>query len=246
MRARRLLAISLAASLGGAAVLEAATPRKLLVVTVTKGYRHESIPTAEKVLGELATRSGAFTVDYARTDEELKAKAGQDGRAAYDGVVFANTSGELDLPDREQFLQWIEGGKAFVGFHACANTWQEWRPFVEMLGGEFDYHRDQAKVAALVDDPNHASTRAFPQPLEVFDEIYLFKSWRRDRVNMLLSMARHPNNGDPGYYPMAWTRSAGKGRVFYTAFGHRADVIESDWWKAHVLGGIRWALGLSE
>jgi hypothetical protein len=28
-------------------------PKKLLVVTVTKGFRHSSIPTAEKVLAEL-------------------------------------------------------------------------------------------------------------------------------------------------------------------------------------------------
>jgi uncharacterized protein len=239
----RLLAYSLIMAF--APGLEAATPKKLLVVTVTKGFRHESIPTAERVLGELATKSGAFTVDYARNDEELKAKAGKDGRAAYDGVIFANSTGELDL-DREQFLQWIESGKAFVGFHSCSNTWQAWRPFVEMLGGEFDYHREQAKVAPLVDDPNHASTRAFPQPIEVFDEIYLFKSWQRDRVNMLISLARHPNTGEVGYYPLAWTRSAGKGRVFYTAFGHRDEVIESEWWKAHMLGGIRWALGLPD
>ena len=47
-------------------------PKKLLVVTVTKGFRHSSIPTAEKVLGELAERSGTFTVDYVRTDDDMR------------------------------------------------------------------------------------------------------------------------------------------------------------------------------
>ena len=41
-----------------------AAPKKVLVVTVTKGFRHSSIPTAEKVLGELAQKSGKFEVDY--------------------------------------------------------------------------------------------------------------------------------------------------------------------------------------
>src|ERR1700739_1432713 len=41
-------------------------PKKLLVVTVTTGFRHGSIPTAEKVLGELAAKSGELTVDYVR------------------------------------------------------------------------------------------------------------------------------------------------------------------------------------
>src|ERR1051326_8979327 len=47
-------------------VAYAAQPKKVLVVTVTKGFRHSSIATAEKVLGELGTKTGIFTVDYAR------------------------------------------------------------------------------------------------------------------------------------------------------------------------------------
>src|SRR5439155_8512153 len=47
---------------------QAATPKKLLVVTVTKGFRHSSIPTAEKILADIAKTSGAFTVDFARVD----------------------------------------------------------------------------------------------------------------------------------------------------------------------------------
>ena len=60
--------------LGGS--IEAAS-KKLLVVTVTKGFRHSSIPTAESVLGALAAGSSHFEVDYARTDEEI-AEAGDD------------------------------------------------------------------------------------------------------------------------------------------------------------------------
>ena len=41
-----------------------AEPKKLLVVTVTTGFRHSSIETAEKVLAELGSKSGLFTVDY--------------------------------------------------------------------------------------------------------------------------------------------------------------------------------------
>jgi type 1 glutamine amidotransferase len=33
--------------------------------------------------------------------------------------------------------------------------------------------------------------------------------------------------------------------VFYTALGHREDIWSTDpLFKAHVVGGIRWALGL--
>lgn len=46
-----------------------AEPKKLLVVTVTTGFRHSSIETAEKVIAELGAKSGAFTVDYVHHPE---------------------------------------------------------------------------------------------------------------------------------------------------------------------------------
>jgi len=49
--------------------LAAAEPKKLLVVTVTTGFRHSSIETAEKVLKELGEKSGAWTVDYVHQPE---------------------------------------------------------------------------------------------------------------------------------------------------------------------------------
>ena len=117
------------------------------MVTVTKGFRHSSIPTAEKVLGELAQKTGLFTVEYARvepTDPQFK---GADGKpdtnkvdaaikavlaekmspAAlknYDGIIFANTTGDLPLPDKQAFFDWIKSGKAFIGMHSATDTFR--------------------------------------------------------------------------------------------------------------------------
>src|SRR5881409_1706977 len=99
-----------------------AAPKKLLVVTVTKGFRHSSIPTAEKVLGELAEKSGAFTVDYVRNDEDMAQKMTTAALKNYDGVIFANTTGELPLPDKDAFIEWIKSGKAFIGMHSASDT----------------------------------------------------------------------------------------------------------------------------
>ncbi len=65
---------------------------------------------------------------------------------------------------------------------------------------------------------------------------------------------RHRNRSDlrnlpevtrGGDCPQAWERTFGKGRVFYTALGHRADIWSNDpVFRAHITGGIRLALGL--
>ena len=48
-----------------------------------------------------------------------------------------------------------------------------------------------------------------------------------------------------GDYPQAWYQDFGEGRSFYTSLGHRDDIWSNDpVFQAHVVGGIRWALGL--
>ena len=74
----------------------------------------------------------------------------------------------------------------------------------------------------------------------------------RDRVNVLLSLDTErtdltdlQNIQKGGDYPQAWSRQYGKGRVFYTSLGHREDIWANDpVFRAHIRGGIRWALGI--
>lgn len=66
----------------------AAAPKKILVVTVTTGFRHSSIPTAEKILAQLADESGGkFTVEFihqpaGEPKKPTQPKAGKDGDQA--------------------------------------------------------------------------------------------------------------------------------------------------------------------
>ncbi|PYQ54709.1 MAG: hypothetical protein DMF78_04810 [Acidobacteria bacterium] len=220
-----------------------AKPAHLLVVTVTKGFRHQSIPDLERMVASLATESGAFDVDYARTDDELAARTTPAALARYDGVVFASTTGDIPLADRDGFLSWIEAGHGLVGIHAASDTFHGFPPYLDMLGGEFEHHGPQVKVHVLVADRAHPATRTLGESFDVFDEIYQFKRFDPARVHLLLSMDKHPESGAPGSFPVSWTREPGRGRVFYTSLGHREDVIAAPWYRQHVLGGILWALG---
>jgi uncharacterized protein len=222
--------------------LAAKAKKRLLVVSVTKGFRHDSIPTMEKTIGELADESGKFTVDYARTDDELRAKTTAEALAGYDGVFFAQTTGSLPLADRDAFLAWVKAGHGFVGTHSASDTFHDYPPYIAMLGGEFEHHGDQATVTVHVDDPKSPAAKGLAPTFETHDEIYLLKNFDRSAVHMVLSLDKHPNTGEAGFYPMAWTREVGKGRVFYTVLGHRDDVIQSAWYRQHLLGGVLWAL----
>ena len=44
----------------------------------------------------------------------------------------------------------------------------------------------------------------------------------------------------------AWTQEFGKGRVFYTALGHRDEVWRDPRFQTHLIGGLRYILRLPE
>src|ERR1043166_6735604 len=263
----------------------AAEPKKILVVSVTTGFRHSSIGIAEKTIARLGEESGAFTVvDYARQPgikvsqkpnppqklkddaseaekekheaaqkkyesdlaafdaEKAKREQGDFDAAVkhsleklspanlknYDGVIFANTTGDLPLPDRLGFLDWVKAGHAFVAMHSGSDTFHGFKPYIEMLGGEFQTHGAQASVDAINRDKNHPATKHLGDPVKVFDEIYIIKSYDPAKVHELLVLDKHPNTKEAGHYAVSWCKEFGQGKIFYTSLGHREDVWDPE------------------
>jgi len=272
-------------------VLAASAPKRVLLVTTTTGFRHSSIPLGEKVIRELAARSGEFTIistaespDYPTYPEP--GKQGGTGPAlneqvrkvlaplmsaealkSYDAIIFLSTVGQLPLPDMDAFFKWVADGGAIVGVHAATDSLHGTPEYAQMMGGAFDYHGRQAVGEVVTVDPGHASAASWGAARSLHEEWYIFKLYDRGRVRSILSMNARPDDGRgaagaAGHFPVSWARSQGKGRIFYTSMGHREDVWDpvatppgsttrmnapevAHAFQAHLLGGIRWALGLA-
>ncbi len=231
-----------------------AAPKKVVVVTATKGFRHSSIATAENVLATIGETSGSYqVVDVVRggaegkDDGEVAAKLTLEKLRNVDAVIFANTTGDLAIPDKDGFMKWVEAGHALIGMHSCSDTFHGYQPFIEMLGGEFQTHGAQVTVDMYNQDPAHPANRHLGSIWSLYDEIYEFKNFHRNKVHGLLTLDKHPQTLVPGDYPVSWAKEVGKaGKVFYTSLGHREDVWTHQIYQQHILGGIRWALGLEK
>jgi len=164
----------------------------------------------------------------------------------YDAVIFANTTGDLPLPDRQGFLDWVAAGHGFIGMHSASDTYHGFKPYIEMLGGEFQTHGAQVGVECLVQDTSHPATKHLGESYCIEqEEVYLIKNYEPSKVHELLTLDKHPNKKkESGHFAVAWSKEYGKGKVFYTSLGHREDVWENERYKKHILGGIKWALGL--
>src|ERR1051325_3188437 len=150
---------TLALALASPAPPPPSPPAHVLVVTVTKGFKHESIPDLVKLVTDIGTATGAFTVDVAATDEDLAAKTTAAALAGYDGLVLPSTTGDLPVADRDALLKWVEDGHALIGIHAASDTFHGFTPYLDLLGGEFAKHGPQVKVHVLVDDRANPATR---------------------------------------------------------------------------------------
>jgi type 1 glutamine amidotransferase len=80
-------------------------------------------------------------------------------------------------------------------------------------------------------------------------------AFSRERVKVVLSVdstrtdfAGAPAGWQPGGdYPVAWYQRYGQGRTFYTSLGHRSELWTDDpVFKAHMVGALRWVLGLDK
>jgi uncharacterized protein len=273
---------------------EVKAPARFLVVTVTAGFRHGSIGTAEPVLEEMGRTSGLFHVDFLRMppgrlpqpqaprrgkdtsdadwqQEQAAFKSAQEQfkkddaawqttlkdafakafapetLASFDGVMFVNTTGDLPVPDLSALLDWVKAGKSFVGMHAATDTFKSSDAYCDFIGGHFAGHPWNAggEHGFVVHEPNHRLTAMFPPRFRWKDEIYQYDlRLKPENLRVLVSLdmpASTPK--EPWHVPVSWVRDYGKGRVFYTNFGHNDATWKDPMFQKHMLEGIAWSLG---
>jgi len=236
---------------------------------VRNGYQHESISHAFATMERLGRESGAFDT-YFRTDSQLITKhpitfktgtgiaTGEEFLAHnldyFDAIFFFGVR-EIDLTpeQRADLLSFVkDDGKGFVTAHSGATAFFSWPAFGEMLGGRFDEHPwGISDATVVVDDPSFPAMRKFPSRSVFHDEHYQLKDFSRDRVHVLAHLDAstldlhaplvHRRDGD---FPVAWTKTYGKGRVFYSTLGHEDTAWDNPAIQQMYFEALRWALRL--
>lgn len=119
-------------------------------------------------------------------------------------------------------------------------------PATKMLGASWPLNEEFYEFGHAVWDASKPT-----ENVSQVGRLPILMPFSRDRVHVLLSLDTDRTdlsdlpNVPKGDYPQAWTRTFGTGRTFYTTLGHRDDIWTNDpVFRAHVTGGIRWALAL--
>ena len=234
--------------------------KHLLVISQTKGWEHDSISDGMAAIYNMGHDSRLWDTTL-RTDTELITKKDL-GRNAknlnyFDALVFVSTTDELDLDDSQKrdMMAFIkDDGKGFVGVHAALDTNFRWPEYGEMIGGWFDQHPWLTFNAPIInEDPSFPAVRHFPKAFVKYDEIYQPKEWSRDKVNVLLSLdPAKLNYANPGIhrtdhdFAVAWAKTYGRGRVFYSSLGHTQESWDDPDVRKMYFEAIKWVLGMTD
>jgi type 1 glutamine amidotransferase len=180
------------------------------------GYRDQAF-----YLAELLENTGRFEVTLGEDAAILETPT----LAKYD-LIVANADRrdpEFKYTKAQQraLLDFVRSGHGYVSIHGADNAAPDWLPeWREMLGGVFSHVglpdgkvRKGSYTVTIADtsSPITRGLRDFPLQDELYYNVQMLPG-----VQPLATVAY-----DGKTWPVAWTRTFGKGRVFHLVLGHR-------------------------
>jgi putative membrane-bound dehydrogenase-like protein len=210
--------------------LPADEPKPIKILFLGDNGHHQPRERFAQFQPVLAKRGIELT--YTDQVADLNAKT----LASYDGLmVYANTT--KISPDQEKdLLDFVEGGKGFIPLHCASYCFLNSPKYIDLVGAQFLRH-GTGVFRTTIAEASHPIMKGF-SGFESWDETYEHtKHNTKDRT--ILEYRVDQNKKEP----WTWVRTQGKGRVFYTAWGHDERTWSNPGFQNLVERGIRWAVG---
>lgn len=168
-----------------------------------------------------------IALSYTDTAEALNAKT----LAKYDGLLIYSNLTKISAEQEESLFDYVESGKGFIPLHCASYCFLNSPKYIELVGAQFKSH-GAGVVKTTIAEPSHPIMKGFAG-FESFDETYVHTKHNENDRTVLEYRGKEP---------WTWVRTQGKGRVFYTAWGHDERTWGNTGFHDLVERGIRWAV----
>jgi putative membrane-bound dehydrogenase-like protein len=205
-------------------------PRRVEILVLGHESEHHN---SEKLMMHLGTplfQKGinlTYTTDLNDLNEEVLYN--------YDGLMIYSNHDSISPSQEKALMNYVQSGKAFIPLHSASWCFRNSEWYVKTVGGQFKSHGD-GKFTAKITDSAHPIMQGIEE-FETWDETYV-----HSQLNPAMHVLMERVEGDKRE-PYAWTLDEGKGRVFYTAFGHNEETWKQAEFQELVANGILWAVG---
>jgi putative membrane-bound dehydrogenase-like protein len=216
---------------GAAAAADAPeSPKRLKVLFLGDTGHHNPLDRCRQAFSAMARRG----IDLTYTDD--LAELNPDTLRRYDCLLLYANWTSIKPEQEKALLDYVAAGGGFAPIHCASYCFLNSPEITALTGGRFKSHGTGVFTETIA-APDHEIMKGL-KPIESWDETYVHEM-HNEKDRQVLSYRVEGDKKEP----YTWVRTHGKGRVFYTAWGHD----ERTWGNADFVNllerGLRWASG---
>jgi putative membrane-bound dehydrogenase-like protein len=191
---------------------------------------HQPRTRYEVIRPVLAARG--IHLDYADSLDVLRPET----LSRYDGLIIYANHPKITADQEKALLEYVASGKGFIPIHCASYCFLNSPRYIALVGAQFRSHGTGVFRPQVV-RPDHPIMQGY-EPFRSWDETYVHTK-HNEQGRTVLEVR---TDGDVKE-PWTWVRQEGKGRVFYTAWGHDLRTWSHPGFHNLLERGIRWACG---
>jgi len=153
----------------------------------------------------------------------------------YDGLIIYANHDNISPEQETALKEFVENGKGLIPLHSASACFKNSPWYIQTIGGQFKSHGTGTFTTAIT-KKNHLVMQGMTE-FATWDETYVHQNINKD---ITVLMTRPEGSSQE---PYTWVRNQGKGRVFYTAYGHNDSTWTNPGFLNLVKNGVFWAVG---
>ncbi len=210
--------------------IEVVTPKRAEVLFLGHTSSHHDSQKYAPWLSIKLFKSG-INLTYTNELSDLST----DNLAKYDGIIIYANHETISSEQEAALRGFVEEGKGLIALHSAAGCFQNSEWYINTVGGAFESHGEGDFTAKIVND-KHPVMQGISE-FTTWDETYIHKNLNPDNTVLMERVEGNVRE------PYTWIRNEGKGRVFYTAYGHEDKTWTNLGFLDLVRNGVLWAIG---
>ncbi len=204
-------------------------PRRIELLFLGHEQEHHNSRAYMPILANSLTSSG-INITYTEKVEDLNLK----NLETYDGLIIYANHESISPAQEKALLKYVSGGHAFIPIHSASFCFKNSPEYIDLVGGQFMEHKTGTFTADII-KKEHPAIKAVT-PFSTWDETYVHDKLSKD-ITVLMERAEGDHRE-----PWTWVKEHGKGRVFYTAYGHDERTWNHPEFQNLIKEGILWAI----
>jgi type 1 glutamine amidotransferase len=212
--------------------------RRIEVLFLGDNGHHRPADMAPKIMAALGPRGINFT--YTDQLDDLNPET----LGKYDALLLFANWDSIAPKQADALLGFVASGKGFIPVHCATYCFRNNDEIVKLMGGQFWKHTWDT-IQPVWTKPDHPAL-AGVKPFKTLDETYLHTKLQQDNevlTERLIGADQKKDRPGQEKEPYTWVRKHGKGRIFYTAYGHDEKTWSQPGFHDLLEKGILWAVG---